>query len=342
VVTSLPLAWSVELAVRAVAAGCPDGARLLGALTTWLPAPTRSELEWLVGHGDPTCQTAAGRLVEELGAHTDEPLSIDVLGPLRLRVGADEVTNPELRRSRVRTVLALLVLRGPMRRERICDLLWPDLEPAAAAQNLRVTLSRLRRVVEPDRAAGQSTSRIRTHGDSIELAGPPVVDTDLARFNRDLAAADQARSIGDSTEELDCLTRAVELWRGEPLADLAALDELQGEIEFIHRSLVDECLRLGELLLVAGRFDEALHLAEQSRLASPYSERAHRLAIAGQLQRQDRVGLAAAVRSTETMLADLGVEPEASTQMLLRRAAARLGPSTDPDPARYWPSSSRS
>jgi DNA-binding SARP family transcriptional activator len=106
--------------------------------------------------------------------------------------------------------------------------------------------------------------------------------------------------------------------------------------------LVDECLRLGELLLVAGRFDEALHLAEQSRLASPYSERAHRLAIAGQLQRQDRVGLAAAVRSTETMLADLGVEPEASTQMLLRRAAARLGPSTDPDPARYWPSSSRS
>ncbi len=328
VVTSLPLAWSVELAVRASAAGCPDGSPLLRALTAWLPTPTRREVEWLVGHGDPTCQATAAELLDDLRDHTEEPLSIDVLGPLRLREGDAERSSPELRRSRVRTLLALLVLRGPLRRERICDLLWPDLEPTAAAQNLRVTLSRLRRLLEPDRPAGQSTSRIRSRTDSIELAGPPLVDTDLGRFQRYVAEADHAQLIGDAGEEVACLARAIDLWRGEPLVDLASVEALDGEVEYVHRSLVDECLRLGELLLVAGRFDESLQCAERSRLASPYSERAHRLAIACHLQRHDHSGLESAVRSTQTLLADLGVEPEDATKMLVRRAAVRLGAST--------------
>ena len=115
------------------------------------------------------------------------------------------------------------------------------------------------------------------------------------------------------------------MWRGDPLDDLSSIDELNGEIEHVRRSLLDACLRLGELLLVAGRFDEALRCAERGRSASPYSERAHRLAIACHLQRHDRSGLESAVRSTERMLADLGVDPEDATKMLLRRAALRLG-----------------
>jgi DNA-binding SARP family transcriptional activator len=327
VVTSLPLAWSVELAIRASAAGCPDGSSLIRTLAAWLPLPTRREVEWLAAHGDATCQAGAAGLLEDLRDLTLEPLRIDVLGPLRLHSGGSEISNPELRRSRVRTLLALLVLRGPFRRERICDLLWPDLEPSAAAQNLRVTLTRLRRLLEPDRSAGESTSRIRRSTDTIELAGPPLVDTDLWRFQMLLAEADQAQQLGDSTGEVACLARAVDLWRGDPLVDLVTLDELGGEVEYVHRALVDGCLRLGELLLVAGRFDESLHCAERSRVASPYSERAHRLAIACHLQRHDYAGLASAVRSTEALLAELGVEPDDATKMLVRRAGVRLSTS---------------
>jgi DNA-binding SARP family transcriptional activator len=329
VVTSLPLPWSVELAVRAIALGCPDGAPLLRALAAWLPTPTRREVEWLATHGDEACQVAVARLLEDLRDRAGQPVVIDVLGPLRLRLGDADISSPELRRSRVRTLLCLLVLRGPVRRERACDLLWPDLVPASAAQNLRVTLSRLRRLLDPERRAGQSTSTIRSHTDSIELAGPPLVDTDLGRLQRFLAEADEARQVGDATEEVACLARAIDLWRGEPLADLASIEELDGDVECIRRSLVDGCLRLGELLLVAGRF-ESLRCAERSRSASPYSERARRLAIACHLQRHDHSGLASAVGSTEAMLVDLGVEPDDATRMLLRRAAVRLGTSTHP------------
>ena len=60
-----------------------------------------------------TCQAGAARLLEDLRDLTEEPLSIDVLGPLRLHSGGVESSSPELRRSRVRTVLAMLVVRGP-------------------------------------------------------------------------------------------------------------------------------------------------------------------------------------------------------------------------------------
>ena len=141
-----------------------------------------------------------------------------------------------------------------------------------------------------------------------------------------VAAADQAEQVDDSAAVIANLTSAVELWRGDPLVDLASLDELGGEIEYVSRSLVDTCQRLGELLLVAGRFDEALRCAERSRVAAPYSERAHRLAIACHLQRRDRAGLESAVRSTRALLDELGVEPEAATSILVRRASVLLGP----------------
>jgi hypothetical protein len=155
--------------------------------------------------------------------------------------------------------------------------------------------------------------------------GPPLVDSDLWRFGRYLEEANRAHEIGDSIAEVASLRRAVEEWRGEPLVDLAAIDESAGDVEHLRRRFVDASLRLGELFLVAGRFDESLRCAEQSRAASPYSERARRLEIACHLQRHDRLGIESAVRATETMLAELGVEPEGTTKMVLRQAQHLLG-----------------
>ncbi len=91
------------------------------------------------------------------------------------------------------------------------------------------------------------------------------------------------------------------------------------------RTLADTAVRLGELLLVAGRFDDAATCAERVTRASPYDERAYRLAIAAHIQRRDRQAVAHAVAATRAMLDDLGVDPEAPTQMLLRRAEDHIG-----------------
>src|SRR5262249_32214371 len=152
--TAFPLPWSVELAAWAQAAGHPEARRLAERLAGYAGAAAHEELGWLAGRH----QGAAGRGARQLLAAVPRtPGSVtrsEAAGPLRLRVDGAAVPPPELRRSRVRELLAVLAVRQSVTRDRLMDLLWPDLGPDDAAANLRVTLSYLRRALEPDRPPG--------------------------------------------------------------------------------------------------------------------------------------------------------------------------------------------
>ncbi|MET0661797.1 MAG: bacterial transcriptional activator domain-containing protein, partial [Ilumatobacteraceae bacterium] len=151
----------------------------------------------------------------------------------------------------------------------------------------------------------------------------PRVDVDLWQFRRLVARSGElARTSGP--DALDALEDAVALWRGDPVQDLAAVAGLDADIEHIRSELVDAGLRLGEQLLTIGRFDRTLECVERCESASPYSERAHRLAIAAHLQLRDRDGLARRVRLLRSILDDFAVEPEPATAMLLARADEML------------------
>jgi DNA-binding SARP family transcriptional activator len=153
---------------------------------------------------------------------------------------------------------------------------------------------------------------LRVDGETISLAPPPCVDVDLWQFRRDLEEAETALDLDDSAGVVGALERAAARWRGDPFADLDAIGELDGAVEEIRR-------------VVAGRFADAAAWAERVKRASPFDERAHRLAIAAQLQRGDRAAVSGAVAAARQMLDSLGVQPEAGTQMLFRQATERLG-----------------
>jgi DNA-binding SARP family transcriptional activator len=336
VLTTLPLVWSVELAARAVAAGCAEGRALAEGLAELTPAAMRAELEHAAVNGDAALRDGAKLLLDVLPDGTRPPVRIAVLGPLEVDTGdVTETAGAELRRQRVRTLLELLVLAGPLRRDRVAELMWPELDSTAAGRNLRVTLSRLRAVLEPDRRHGAVRPILGLERDHVAIARSPYVAVDLWQLRDDLAAADAAERDGDRSAAIAALERACGRWRGEPLGDLDAVDDaLAGAVEEVRRLLVDSALRLGELLLVAGRFDDAVAWAERVMRADPYEERAHRLAIAAHLHRRDRRALAQTVAVTEAMLDDLGVDPEPATQMLLRQAADHVGFSGKAEPSR--------
>ena len=187
-----------------------------------------------------------------------------------------------------------------------------------------MTLSRLRGCFQ---SAGHDSPDIwvRTDGQVLELVGLPLVETDYRALASCLADADKARRNGHPTEMINCLARAVAMWRGDAFADLDAIEQLIPEVQRVRNALVGACLRLGELRLAAGQLDDAAGCAERARDASPYSERAHRLAIACALHRSDRADLLTAVRALEMMVRELDIVPEPTTSMLLRRALARIG-----------------
>ncbi|MFI9816794.1 AfsR/SARP family transcriptional regulator [Saccharothrix variisporea] len=116
--------------------------------------------------------------------------------------------------SRKQRLLLAILLLEPGRtvpRDRITDLLWPDDPPMSARNTVQTLVSRLRAAF---RAHGP---QLRSEGAGYVLLVDPE-DVDLHRFHRLAARAREA----DDEKAVLLFDEALALWRGEPLADVAA------------------------------------------------------------------------------------------------------------------------
>jgi LuxR family transcriptional regulator, maltose regulon positive regulatory protein len=329
VCTALPLPWSVELAARAAAAGAPWGPDLAVRLTDVLGDGVTGEIARRLEDPDRTVRRGAAAVLRAVPARPPATVGIRVLGPLEVHHDGRPVDVPELHRTRVRELLSVLAVERTVSRDRVIDLLWPDLDPTRGRANLRVTLRHLQRVLEPARDQGSAPYFLRGDARQLRLAAVPGLDVDSWEVEDLLARSEAARRRGDSAGRIEHLRAAVGRWRGgRPLADLERLADLDHVARHLEARLVDAAMTLGELELVGGAVDAAATLADQVLAADPYAERAHRLAVAAYMQGRDRPATTAAVDRLSRMLAELGARPESTTQILLRNAARWLGPVT--------------
>jgi DNA-binding SARP family transcriptional activator len=251
---------------------------------------------------------------------------IRVLGPLEVRHDGRAVDAPEIHRTRVRELLSLLVAERTVSRDRVVDVLWPDLDPSRGRANLRVTLRHLQRVLEPDRAQGESPYFVRGDTQQLQLADVPGLEVDLWEAEDHLARAEAARRTGDAPGRIDHLRAAAGLWQGRALTDLDRVAELDHVSRHLETRLAEAAVTLGELELVGGAAAEAATLAERVLASDPYAERAHRLAVAAHMQAGDRSATTAAVDRLTAMLDELGAPAEPATEILLRNAAGWTAP----------------
>jgi DNA-binding SARP family transcriptional activator len=169
-------------------------------------------------------------------ARANRRVEIDLLGPLRLRVSGEDVPigDPK-KRSAKRSVLALLALRvgTPVSALDLEWAVWGDEETKTAIKALQGYVVDLRQVL-PESTIETTTPLgycLRMPKDSI----------DVGRFERRCARGRALLASGHPGAAVAELTRALELWRGEPLLDLAngpvgttesvRLDELKAEAE---------------------------------------------------------------------------------------------------------------
>ena len=251
-----------------------------------------------------------------------------ILGPLE--VSADgrliQVGGPKMR-----ALLVILLLRAnePVPRDVLVHELWGDQPPAGAQHSLDVYVSRLRKSLEA--AAAGPVVVTRTGAYSLLLADGQL---DAHRFE-DLVgqgrAALAANAPGQAAEKLRA---ALELWRGQALADLA-----NG-----HGSQV-EAVRLEELRLNAteDRIDSDLALGRHASMigelealaaAHPLRERLHgQLMIALYRSGRQAEALEAYQKARRTLVEELGLEPGPALRQL-ESEILRQEPSLDlPGPA---------
>ena len=134
-----------------------------------------------------------------------------VLGPLEAH---DEDRRLPLGGRKQRVLLAVLLLarNEPVSRDRLIDALWGEQPPETAPHTLDAYVSRLRKVLGPDRLVrGSGAYRLQVRAGEL----------DLDRFEQLSADGRELLARGDATGAAEKLREALELWTGAALADLA-------------------------------------------------------------------------------------------------------------------------
>ncbi|HEU5331782.1 MAG TPA: BTAD domain-containing putative transcriptional regulator [Actinocrinis sp.] len=143
-------------------------------------------------------------------------MKLGILGPL-LVVG-DHGGEIRVAAPRQRTLLAALLVHAnrmvPV--DELVEIVWDSEPPVAAARTLRAYMMRLRLVV-----GSRVASRILTH-DTGYLCQLGEDELDALRFEALCREGGEALKDRAWHQASDSLAKALGLWRGSPLADIAA------------------------------------------------------------------------------------------------------------------------
>ena len=237
-----------------------------------------------------------------------------ILGPLEVLVDGQQVP---LGGARQRAVLAILLLhRGEVVSvDRVVDELWGERPPDTATKTVQVYVSRLRK------ALGEGVLVTRGGGYALEV-GADQVDAD--RFARLAREGREALERGDAQAAAEHLSAALDLWRGQPLADFAYESFAQSETARLEEMRLAVLENRVEAELALGR-----HAALVPELETLVEEHPARERLRGQLMlalyRSGRQSdaLESYRDAQRALMEELGLEPGPELQQLERAILAQ-------------------
>ncbi|GGO95778.1 AfsR/SARP family transcriptional regulator [Wenjunlia tyrosinilytica] len=241
-----------------------------------------------------------------------------ILGPVRAWRGENELG---LGSPQQRAVLAALLMRRgrPATVGELVDAVWGEEPPPGAVSVLRTYVSRLRKVLEPGRGAGEAPAVVVSVADGYTVQAPDDA-LDLGVFERRTAEARKLRAAGDLAGAGELLHAALGAWAGVPLAGIPGPLAEAERAGLGERRLSVLETRL-EVDLELGHHDEVVGELTSLVGEHPLRERLCRLLMLA-LYRCGRQAEALAVyrETRRRLVAELGIEPGAA----LRELHARL------------------
>src|ERR1700693_1082455 len=149
------------------------------------------------------------------------PLRVEVLGPLAIFINGNPLPSKAWDRQKTRSLFKVF-LTAPGRvfsSEEIIDIIWNNLEPQQAEKSLRSSISKLRKILEPDLRQGRLSSYILT-----ERTGYAFNSSPHTRLDTDDVISFYRQGQGVRKQELwahaiDYYEKALFCFRGEFLAD---------------------------------------------------------------------------------------------------------------------------
>ncbi|MGH3914215.1 MAG: BTAD domain-containing putative transcriptional regulator [Pseudonocardiaceae bacterium] len=234
-------------------------------------------------------------------------MEFTILGPLQVLDGRRCI---DVSSAKERLTLAMLVMHANevVSADRLVEVLWGGEPPATAANTVQTYISRLRRALEPDRAARAKDGLICTRRQGYTLAIDPEA-VDAVRFER-LAHAGRSALPDDPERAADLLRQGLALWHGEPLAEFGFELFAQAEIARLTELRLAALEDRVEADLALGRHAELCCELSQVVLEQPLRERLWSQLIRALYRCGRQADALAAYTRLREQLADLlGIDP---------------------------------
>jgi DNA-binding SARP family transcriptional activator/WD40 repeat protein len=224
-------------------------------------------------------------------------VGIAVLGPLELDGKASTLG------LRDRVVLEALAVRPGtvVRAESLAEAIWGQTPPPSWVKVVQGCVSRLRKTLGGDVIeTAEHGYRLRVHVDHV----------DHLRFERLVGRARELLTVGEPERAAYLLREALDLWRGEPFAELVGWPPGHIELERLVELHRDAEELLVEALLRSGRHELGLGPAGRLVREAPFRERRWGLLALAQYQAgRQRDALSTLQQARAVMVDELGLDP---------------------------------
>jgi LuxR family transcriptional regulator, maltose regulon positive regulatory protein len=229
-------------------------------------------------HADTAVGEAARSTLDDVLSREPPTLRVVTLGSFGVWRGDEPIDASEWGGSRVKNLFKLLVIHRlqPVVRDVVVEALWPDLPADTALNNLNVTMSTLRRVLEPWLPPRRSSSYILTEEGTYRLV-PGTYSVDADRFAE---AALQVQARADAEEwggVVEAARAALEAYAGPFLPENRYDDWAVVEAERLANLHGDVLVTLARAYAALDRLEEACAAARELLVLEPFAEEVHRL-----------------------------------------------------------------
>lgn len=237
-----------------------------------------------------------------------------LLGPLALFDGTDEPL--EVAGPRLRVLLAALLLHAntPISGEALAEAAWDGAPPPAALRTLRSHMARLRRMLGSE---GGARIKARAPGYLIRIE---QLELDVLEFEALCHRASAALREQCWAEASDAAARALRLWRGEPLLDVASQTLRDEFVPRLERMRLQSFEDQAEADLRLGRYEQMVPQLRDQVMRHPLREPLHGLLMLALVRAGCQAEALEAYQVARRVLADeLGVEPGPKLRDLYQR-----------------------
>lgn len=241
------------------------------------------------------------------------------------RQGSGPIAPGQWGGSRPRLLLKAILVRGirEVPRELLMDDLWPESSTEAAGRNFKVTLHRLRKILEPEMAATRGSSYLRLKDNRISL-DRRYCRIDLEDF---LQCAKDIKRL-DLTGDADAIRllgrRIMDLYQGDFLPEEPYAPWVEMKRWALKEAYTGALMKVADIHRRQGHLDDAVECCNACIQADPAMEKAGRLLMrlyAEQGRRNQAVQLFERLKTA--LREEVGVGPDPETLSLFRKISGR-------------------